>query len=221
MINYGFVKVAVASPKLRVADPDFNTKEIEKQIREADSKGTTLLVFPELCVTGYTCADLFAQKSLIDKSLDCLKKLLKNTESTSVVCFVGMPLVLEHRLYNCAFAIQQGGVLGIVPKMYLPNYKEFYEKRWFTPGKGISRKISEVKILGRVVPFGNLIFRCEDPDFSFGVEICEDLWVAVPPSSYQALNGATVIANLSASNELVSKSDYRRLLVLQQSARCV
>lgn len=221
MPAHGFVKVGAASPKLKVADPEYNITEIEKIIRAADANNTALLVFPELCVTGYTCADLFGQKLFLDKSLDCLTRLAENTKAADTISLVGMPVLVDQKLYNCAIILQQGRLLGIVPKMYPANYKEFYEKRWFTSGHAISRNISEIKILGQAVPFGNLIFKCEALGFSLGVEICEDLWAVVPPSSYLALNGATLMANLSASNDLVSKSDYRRQLITQQSGRCI
>ncbi len=219
--SFGFVRVASASPKLKVANPEYNIREIERLVREADIKEAALVVFPELSVTGYTCGDLFAQRTLLNRAAECLSQLLKNTDGTCVVALVGMPVRIKQMLFNCAVAFQNGSVLGVVPKMFLPNYKEFYEKRWFVPGLGISKSIDEIDLLGSKVPFGNLIFNSEELDFSFGVEICEDLWIPVPPSSYMALNGATVIANLSASNDLVSKADYRKQLVAQQSARCV
>ncbi len=221
MKNYGFVKFAAASPKLRVADPEYNAEQIEASIKKAHIQKAAVAVFPELCITGYTCGDLFGQQVLLDKAVDCLDRLVRNTNTIDVVTIVGMPLRIQQKLYNCAVVFQRGNILGVVPKMYPANYKEFYEKRWFTSGHNISQKLSEITLLGQIVPFGNLIFESEDSAFSLGIEICEDLWVVVPPSSFMALHGATVIANLSASNELVSKSDYRRELVVQQSARCM
>lgn len=221
MNEFGFIKVAAATPKIKVADPQYNITQIEKLISAANAKGAVVLVFPELCITGYTCGDLFGQKLLLDKSLDCLGQLLKNTKDTRLTALVGLPVIIADRLYNCAAVIQQGRILGLVPKMYLPNYKEFYEKRWFTSGFNLSAKISEVTILGQIVPFGNLLFKDAELGYVLGVEICEDLWSVVPPSSYLALNGANIIANLSASNDIVSKSDYRRQLVSQQSARSI
>ena len=219
MATYGFVKVAAGSPKMRVANPEYNISQIEKIIGETDACGTAVVVFPELCLTGYTCGDLFGQQILLDRSTGCLFELIKATRSTEVLALVGLPLQVGQKLYNCAAAIQRGKLLGIVPKMYPANYKEFYENRWFTSGQAISKNINEIKLQGQAVPFGNLIFHCENMKFSLGIEICEDLWSVIPVSSYLALNGATLIANLSASNELVSKSDYRRQLVVQQSAR--
>ena len=220
MNSYGFIRAAAASPKLKVADPEYNIKEITKLIRASSSKEAAVIVFPELCMTGYTCGDLFGQKLLLDKSLDCLAALLKNTADTSVMALIGMPLLVEQKLYNCAVVIQHGEVLGVVPKIYPANYKEFYENRWFSSGQAISKKAVEISLLGHSAPFGSLIFKCAE-QYALGVEICEDLWTVIPPSSYMVLNGANIIANLSASNELVSKSDYRRQLVVQQSARCL
>lgn len=221
MKNFGFVKFAAASPKLRIGDPKYNTGQIEQLITQADMGKAALIVFPELCITGYTCADLFGQQILLDKAVYYLNRLMENTKEADIVSIVGIPLAVDQKLYNCAVVFQHGRILGVVPKMYPANYKEFYEKRWFTSGHTISKKVSEITLSGKTVPFGNLIFTSHEPAFSLGVEICEDLWVVIPPSSYMALKGATVIANLSASNELVSKSDYRRELVVQQSARCM
>lgn len=221
MKNFGFVKFAAASPRLRVGDPEYNTAQIERLIIQANAGKAAVVVFPELCITGYTCADLFGQQLLLDKSVHYLNRLMENTKKTDIVSIVGIPLVVDQKLYNCAVVFQHGRILGVVPKMYPANYKEFYEKRWFTSGHTISTKVSEITLSGETVPFGNLIFTSHEPGFSLGIEICEDLWVVIPPSSYMALKGATVIANLSASNELVSKSDYRRELVVQQSARCM
>ncbi len=221
MANYGFVRVAAASPRMRVADPEYNITEIDQLIRESDAGGAGIAVFPELCLTGYTCGDLFGQKTLLDGALSSLGKLLEKTADTDVVALVGLPLLIDQKLYNCAAAIQHGRILGIVPKMYPANYKEFYENRWFNSGHAISGNTSHVRVLGQAVPFGHVIFKSEEPEYALGIEICEDLWTVIPVSSYLALSGATVIANLSASNELVSKSDYRRQLVAQQSARCL
>lgn len=221
MINYGYVKFGAASPKLKVADPEYNVMQIEEMIKNASAEEAAVLVFPELCITGYTCADLFSQRLLLDKALKYLNVLVQNTREINVLAVVGIPLLVEQKLYNCAVVFYRGKVLGVVPKMYLANYKEFYEQRWFSSGYVISQHVSDISLLGRRVPFGNLIFRCEESGFSLGIEICEDLWTVIPPSSYLALKGATVIANLSASNELVSKFEYRRQLIAQQSARCM
>jgi NAD+ synthase (glutamine-hydrolysing) len=219
--NYGFIKTAVACPKLAVANVEYNISEIEKMIKDADKNNSALIVFPELCITGYTCQDLFNQKALIDKSKEGLEKLLKNTSQTQIIAALGMPVELDGRLYNAAVIIQSGKILGFVPKKHIPNYREFYEKRWFSSGSMVNDQIKKISFLNDTVPFGNLIFREKKNKFSFGVEICEDVWAAIPPSSYLSLSGANIILNLSASNEVVAKEEYRRQLVLQQSARCI
>lgn len=221
MEEFGFIKVAAASPVIKVSNPSFNINQIEKMVLEADSKGAAIAVFPELCITGYSCGDLFGQQLLLEEAKSNLKRLAEKTKSTDVLFFVGMPLAIDHKLFNCAVAVKSGRILGIVPKTYVANYKEFYEKRWFTSGSAISKAINEISFLGGKIPFGNLIFKCNEPKFAVGVELCEDLWAVIPPSSYLALQGASIIVNLSASNELVSKADYRRDLVAQQSARCI
>jgi NAD+ synthase (glutamine-hydrolysing) len=221
MKNYGYIKAAVASPKLKVANPDYNSAEIFKLIEEANNRRSALIVFPELSITGYTCGDLFNQKSLLKGSLRALANLIENTSNMNILTLIGMPLYINDGLYNCAVAIQRGKIIGVVPKMFIPNYKEFYEKRWFTSGHEISKRLTQIKLLDSMVPFGNIIFKANNLDFSLGIEICEDVWTTIPPSSYMVLNGANLIANLSASNELVAKSDYRKQLVLQQSARGV
>ena len=221
MTTHGFVKIAAVSPRLRVADPVFNAGETERLIKAADAAGAAVAVFPELGLTGYTCGDLFGQQLLLDKTIECLGLLLENTWDTDILAIVGMPLAVEQKLYNCAVVIQHGQALGVVPKLYPANYKEFYENRWFTSGHCISQNMTEVEVLGKPVPFGELLFNSRQFKYCLGIEICEDLWTVVPPSSYMALNGANMIANLSASNDLVSKADYRRQLVAQQSARCI
>jgi len=221
MKNYGFLKTAAASPRLKVANPAYNVAEILKLVTEAEKNNAAIIVFPELSITGYTCGDLFHQQFLLDSALAALETLKTQTKNIEILCLVGIPVRISDRLYNCAAVLKQGKILGIVPKMYLPNYKEYYEKRWFSSGYEISRKLDEVEFLGEKVPFGNLVFRSDKPRFSLGIEICEDLWVPIPPSSYLTIAGAEVIANLSASNELVAKTEYRRQLIAQQSARCV
>ncbi|MDT3697970.1 MAG: NAD(+) synthase [Thermincola sp.] len=221
MTTYGFVKVAAVSPRLKVADPLFNTQETEQLIKAADAAGAAVAVFPELGLTGYTCGDLFGQQLLLDKTIACLGLLLENTEDTDVLAVIGMPLAVNQKLYNCGAAIQHGQVLGIVPKLYPANYKEFYENRWFASGHTISQNMAQVEVLGKQVPFGEILFTCRQFKYCLGIEICEDLWTVVPSSSYMALNGANLTANLSASNDLVSKAGYRRQLVAQQSARCI
>lgn len=221
MKNFGFVRTAAASPKVRAGNTEYNIKNIIELAKKAAKEGAAVTVFPELAISGYTCGDLFMQNVLIYNSLNALEKLVKASEEIETVIFAGIPLIIKDRLYNCAAAVFNGEILGIVPKMFIPNYKEFYEKRWFSSGYAISKTIKEITVLGRKVPFGNLLFRDINTGMVIGTEICEDMWVAVPPSSYMVLNGANVIVNLSASNELVSKSDYRKSLIEQQSARGV
>lgn len=214
-----FIKVAAACPKTKVADIDYNVENILLCINNADKAGNKFIVFPELCITSYTCGDLFLQEYLIKKSLEGIKTILDATKNNDILIAVGAPLLNGSTLYNCAFLLFKGNVLGIVPKSYLPNYSEFYEKRWFTEGLSIEDKIVDLPFQ-KDVPFGtNLIFSSDAA--SFGVEICEDLWVTIPPSSYLSLMGAHIIGNLSASNELVSKMDYRKSLISNQSARTI
>lgn len=221
MHDFGFVRVGAASPKIKVADPAFNAREIARLIQEAEEKEIAVLVFPELALTGYTCGDLFLQESFRREAGEQLFRLAEETKDTDVLAVVGVPLAVEQRLYNCAAVLQRGQILGVVPKMYIPNQREFYEKRWFSSGYAISCEKSEIDLNGRKVPFGHLLFHSPAPAYTLAVEICEDLWAVIPPSSYAALKGANIIANLSASNEVVAKSEYRQQLVLQQSARCI
>lgn len=212
-----FIKVASACPKTRVSDVDYNVENILKCIKEANEKGCKFIVFPELCITSYTCGDLFLQEHLLLKSYEGIQSLLDNTQDIDMLIAVGAPLISGSILYNCAYILFKGKILGIVPKSYIPNYSEFYEKRWFTEGISITNQKINLSFQ-RDIPFGvDLIFSSNLGNFA--VEICEDLWVTIPPSSYLALMGANIIGNLSASNELVSKSDYRRNLVSNQSAR--
>ena len=214
----GFLKAAALSPSLRVADCNYNASQIVSQLQDAAARGVRLAVFPEFCLTGYTCGDLFLQRTLQQGALDALQTVLNASRELDVVALVGLPLLVRGKLYNCAAVLCGGRLLGLVPKTYLPNYGEFYEKRQFTPG---STEVETVTVCGQEVPFGtSLLFRCRQmPSFVLGVEICEDLWSALPPSTFHALAGATVIANLSASDETVGKAEYRRTLVSNQSAR--
>ena len=215
----GFYRVAAAVPTVRVAAIEENVAEIIHLYEEAVANECALVVFPELCITGYTCADLFLQEQLLQGALTGLQDLCAATVGKQTLMLVGLPIRHHTHLYDCAAVLQDGAILGIVPKSYLPNYNEFYEKRWFSPGMEVAD--DEVLINECPVPFGtDLLFRY-DQYFTLGIEICEDLWNVVPPSCYQALAGATVLANLSASNELVAKADYRRSLVRDQSGRCV
>ena len=212
-----FIKVASACPQTKVSDVDYNVEKILECIKAANEHNSKFIVFPELSITSYTCGDLFLQQHLIDKSLEGIKKILDATKNDDILIAVGAPLLTGSILYNCAFLLFKGNILGIVPKSYLPNYSEFYEKRWFTEGLSvINQKVSLP--FQNDIPFGvDLIFSSNCGNF--GVEICEDLWVTVPPSSYLALMGADIIGNLSASNELVSKMSYRKNIVCGQSAR--
>jgi len=216
---YGFYRVAAAVPEIKVADPAFNAEKIIELANEAAEKSCAAVVFPELAVTGYTCADLFHQSALIDNAYKAVSSIASATKSFDTIIVIGAPFLWRSALYNCAFVLHRGEVKGIVPKSHLPNYREFYEKRWFASGKGI--KPCVVDFQGSDVPFGtNITFNC-DRFFKLGIEVCEDLWHVVPPSSFHAMAGATVIMNPSASDELVSKADYRLELLRQQSARCV
>ena len=214
-----FIKVEAACPVTRVGDTDFNKKEILSCIKEANMVNTKVIVFPELCISSYTCGDLFLNNTLLTNSLNAIEYILKETKDIDMLITIGAPLIYHDALYNCGYVLYKGKILGIVPKSYIPNYSEFYEKRWFTEGLNITSKTVDFSFQ-KNVPFGvNLLFSCDN--FTFGVEICEDLWVTIPPSSYLALMGANIIGNLSASNELVSKADYRRALIKNQSARSI
>ena len=217
-MNYGYVKVAAAVPRVKVADCKFNAREIEKEIIIAEGKGVQIIAFPELCVTGYTCGDLFAQQLLLEEAEMGLIQIVSNTRQLDIIAILGMPIAMNGVLLNAAVVIQKGKVLGVVPKTYLPNYKEFYEKRWFTSAVDVSER--SVRLCGQVVPMGtDLLF--ETADTTFGIEICEDLWAPIPPSSSLALQGAEILFNLSADNEGIGKHNYLCSLISQQSARCI
>ncbi|MEG1069079.1 MAG: NAD(+) synthase [Ruthenibacterium sp.] len=219
-MKYGFVKVAAVTPQLRVADCVYNTEQIIAKISEADAHGAEMICFPELCITGYTCGDLFLQPVLLEGALAGLLKISEASENTAALIFVGLPLRFCGKLYNCAAVLQRGKVLGIVPKTCLPNYGEFYEKRHFTPSPPVN---SMVDLWGEAVPFGTqLLFACNTmPALVIGTEICEDLWAPRSPGTAHALAGATVLVNLSASDEIIGKAEYRRALVSGQSAKLI
>jgi NAD+ synthase (glutamine-hydrolysing) len=221
LYRQGFARVAVAVPRCRVADPAFNAEQTVALLHEAARAGAALVAFPELGLSAYTCDDLFHQRALLDACEAALAQVLAATETCAAVAVVGLPLRVDHSLFNCAAVAQGGRLLGIVPKTYLPNYGEFYEARQFNPADHAQSRT--IRLLGRDVPFGaELLFEAQDQrDFSFHVEICEDLWVPIPPSSYAALAGATLLLNLSASNITVGKSAYRHALAASQSARCL
>lgn len=214
----GFIKVSCAAVDIRVADAEYNTSNMIKAAREAHRNGAKLIVFPELSITAYTCSDLFLQKPLLDGAMRCLIRLAEETADTDIIIAVGLPVVLDGDLYNCAAVINRGEIKGLVPKMNIPNYGEFYEARHFREGFNDTRYI---KIGDKTVPIGGkLLFRAVSmPEFVLGIEICEDLWTVNPPSSAHALAGATVIANLSASDELIAKDEYRSMLIRSQSAK--
>jgi NAD+ synthase (glutamine-hydrolysing) len=222
MTHHGFLRVAAASPVLRVADCHFNAERILALMARAESERVAVLVFPELCVTGYTCADLFQQITLQRGALDALANIVKESAAAfRGLAVVGVPVALDDQLFNCAVLVHRGRVLAVVPKSFIPNYKEFYEGRWFAAAA--TARSREITLCGDRVPFGtHLLFDATDVEgLVVGVEICEDLWVPVPPSSLQALRGATVLLNLSASNEVIGKANYRRQLVVNQSGRCI
>ncbi|MDE7042745.1 MAG: NAD(+) synthase, partial [Oscillospiraceae bacterium] len=220
----GFICVAAGTPKVRVADCRYNAEQIFTMMREAEKQGVKILALPELCLTGYTCGDLFLQDTLLNGAVEGLRTILEATRHLEVLTALGMPLRARGKLYNCAVVIQKGDILAVVPKTYVPNYGEFYEKRWFEGGEDITSQVS-IGLPGAdggtmYTGLGQAIIDCPAvPGLKVGVEICEDLWAADPPSRRLAEAGATVILNLSASNEVVGKAAYRRQLVVGQSGR--
>ncbi|MDR1630602.1 MAG: NAD(+) synthase [Oscillospiraceae bacterium] len=220
---FDFVRVAGAVPLVQVGDVDFNLAQILSKARQAQKERADLLVFPELCITGYTCADLFFQENLIEQSAGALAEILRQSAGWDFTALVGAPLSISHQLYNCGVVVQKGKIAGIVPKTFLPNYSEYYERRWFSSSNDLHERAVSSAAFGIYpaydVPVGrDLIFNINNK-FRLGVEICEDLWAPLPPSTFLALGGAEVVANLSASNEIIAKRGYRRELVKQQSAR--
>lgn len=216
----GFIKVAAATPKIKVADPAYNTEEILKIIDETEKKGVSILVFSELTISGYTCGDLFLQQPLLTECKNQLLRIVKATEKKDMLVVVGCPIVIKQKLYNCAVVISDGNILGIVPKTHLPNYSEFYELRHFASGEGLEEELWFGEEFGYVNVAVNQLFQCKEiPELVIACEICEDLWVPLPPSTYHAMAGATVICNPSASVETTTKESYRRSLVSNQSAR--
>ena len=219
--KFGYVRVAASVPELKVANVEFNTKEVIKEIKALDKEGVQIVTFPELCLTGYTCADLFSQDILITKSKEAIKEVIDSTKLLDIISIIGAPIVCDNQLFNCGVVINKGEILGVVPKTYIPNYGEFYEKRWFSTSNTLTSKT--INLFGKEVPIGiDLVFRdINDSKFTFGIEICEDLWSPKAPSVEAALNGATMIFNLSASNEVIGKAQYRRNLINMQSAKNV
>lgn len=216
-MEYPFVRAAAASPKLQIADCTYNSGEIKRAMTEARTGGAAVLTFPELSITGYSCGDLFLQSRLLACALDALSDIASHSKGLNLLIAAGLPVKLGHSLYNCAAVVFDGRILGIVPKTYLPNYSEFYEKRWFS--SSVQADSRYVEISGERIPFGSDLLFSGGEGVTIGVEVCEDLWSAIPPSSLMALGGANIILNLSASNELTGKADYRRELVKTQSAR--
>lgn len=218
MKRFGFIKVATAIPSVKIADCEYNIDRIEKLIGQATDRDVEIIVFPELSVTGYTCGDLFGQSLLLEKAEYYLTRLIRTTATYPIVSIVGIPILVGNRLYNSAVVFSKGKLLGVVPKNFIPNYKEFYELRWFSEGRKC--KEDRITFCGQETPFGcDLLF--ENDNVRFGIEICEDLWVPIPPSSKQALRGADLLINLSASDETVGKHDYLRSLIAQQSGRTI
>ncbi|MDR0427360.1 MAG: NAD(+) synthase, partial [Dysgonamonadaceae bacterium] len=218
MNDYGFCKVAAAIPKVKVADCKFNTEQIKKMIFQAEEQGVQIVCFPELSISSYTCGDLFLQKTLIRESENNIARLLEETKKLSICFIVGAPVEQNSKLYNCAIVCRKGKVLGIVPKIFLPNYSEFYEKRWFEPY--LSHDVMKIAYAGEDTCFGtNILFGSGIR--TFAVEVCEDLWSVIPPGSHHAIAGARLIFNLSASDELIGKREYVKSLISQQSARCL
>ena len=222
LYQHGFIRVALGVPEVRVADPAFNAARAVELIQQADDAKAMMAVFPELGLTAYSCEDLFHQQTLLDGALEALGTVLRATRQFPLIAVVGLPLRVDDLLFNCAVVLHQGCILGVVPKTFLPNYREYYEMRQFAPAAATRRQC--VSLCGREnVPFGaRLLFRVSGPHmWTFFVEICEDLWVPIPPSSYAAMAGATVLVNLSASNVTIGKDEYRHSLVANQSARCL
>jgi len=217
-MKYGFIKVASAIQSVKVADCKFNAQQIEAQIAIADGKGVQVIVFPELCITGYSCADLFGQTLLLEEAEIALMQIMNNTRQMDIISIVGMPVIVNNVLMNCGVALQKGKILGVVPKTYLPNHKEASEQRWFSSASTLRE--TTIRLCGQSVPFGNnLLF--DTPETCFGIEIGEDLWAPAPPSTSLALKGAEIIFNLSADVETIGKYTYLRSLVALQSAGCL
>ena len=219
-MKYGFVKVAAAVPAVKVADVEYNVQQIESLIAQAEGRGVELMVLPELCLTGYSCQDLFKQQALLDRAEQGVMLLLDFTRKLDIITVFGLPVVINGLLYNCAAVIQSGALLGIVPKTYLPNYGEFYEKRWFASAQDLNP--TDIYFAGspvHVTPEPQLFVTADG--VKFGCEICEDVWAPIPPSNNLALAGADIILNLSASDELIGKHAYLKSLLAQQSARTI
>ena len=219
-MKYGFVKVAAAVPAVKVADVDYNVQQIESIIAQAEGRGVEVIVFPELCITGYTCQDLFKEQLLLDRAEGAVITLLDFTRKLDIISIIGLPVIINGLLYNCAAVIQGGQILGVIPKTYLPNYAEFYEKRWFASAQDLNPSNFYFAGTSVSVSAEPKLF-VTSSGMKFGVEICEDVWAPIPPSNNLALSGADIIFNLSASNELIGKHAYLKSLLAQQSARTI
>jgi NAD+ synthase (glutamine-hydrolysing) len=217
--DLGFLRIAAAIPALKVADIDFNAGKITEMITKAADAGVQVLAFPEMSLTGYTIADLVQQSVLLKKAESALQKILESTAGRRMLVVMGMPVETEQRIFNCAVVLSAGRILGVMPKTFLPNYREYYEARWFSPAR--EAVSNTVTLAGQNVPFGTDILLRLNGDATIGVEICEDLWLPLSPHEYQAANGAEVLLNLSASNEILGKSDWRRAMIASESGRCI
>ena len=219
-MNHGFIKVAAVTPEVRVADPVFNAEEILKEIRACAEQHVKIVVFPELALTAYTCGDLFLQSRLLEEAKEQLWRIGRETQDLDALLFIGMPAEIRGKLYNTAAVLHRGELLGLIPKTYLPNYNEFYEQRHFASGYG---PVEIVDWGGEEVPFGtNMLFTCDElPHLTVAADICEDLWAPVPPGTQHAVAGATILCNLSASDEMIGKDAYRRKLITTHSAACL
>lgn len=221
MKENGFVRVGALVNKLSLGDVIENAQEISRQIKKAYEAGVEIIVTPELSLTGYTCGDMFLQDKLVKDSIIGLEYVLSETKSLNIISIIGMPISTNNALFNCGVVINRGKLLGIIPKTYIPNYKEFYECRWFS--SSLNLDINEIELLGQKVPIGcDLLFQDrKNPNITFAIEICEDLWVVTPPSNDYAKSGATIIFNLSSSNELIGKHNYRKNLISSQSSKTI
>lgn len=221
MKENGFVRVGALVNKLSLGNAIENAKEISRQIKKAYEAGVEIIVTPELSLTGYTCGDMFLQDKLVKDSIIGLEYVLSETKSLNIISIIGMPISTNNALFNCGVVINRGKLLGIIPKTYIPNYKEFYECRWFS--SSLNLDINEIELLGQKVPIGcDLLFQDrKNPNITFAIEICEDLWAVTPPSNDYAKSGATIIFNLSSSNELIGKHNYRKNLISSQSSKTI
>ena len=218
--DLGFLRVGAVVPLLRVADVEFNVGSVIAAMKKASADGVQVLTFPEMAITGYTLGDLVQHQALLLKAKEGLRRILEASAKSNMVVIVGMPLEVEQKLFNCAVVLNSGHILGVIPKTLLPSYKEFYEDRWFT--SSLDARCESIALLGEQVPFGtDVLFGLGIPSAFIGVEICEDLWVPLAPHEYQALAGATILVNLSASNEVLGKADWRRIMVSSESGRCI